>query len=124
MPLFSTRTRPTSPPLPFSRATPNWRSVLGQAEQAGQWQGRRRRSDRRLLEETGSDWDRRGHRASVLAEAAAGTGRRAQTWLARDPHDVDALVFHSLGHAGARSARSGVSRTPRRWSPSVTVPPS
>lgn len=47
-----------------------------------------------LLEEAGDDWDRRSHRASVLAEATAGTAL-ASAWLSREPDNADALVFHS-----------------------------
>ncbi|MFE9775107.1 hypothetical protein ACFYOV_26215 [Streptomyces sp. NPDC005931] len=47
-----------------------------------------------LLEETGENWDRRSHRVSVLAEATADT-EIASSWLARQPQDADALVFHS-----------------------------
>ncbi|GAA2248538.1 hypothetical protein GCM10010415_03900 [Streptomyces atrovirens] len=47
-----------------------------------------------LLEETGNDWDRRGHRVSVLAEATADAGIAA-AWLGREPQSADALVFHS-----------------------------
>ncbi|CAL9641091.1 hypothetical protein [Streptomyces sp. Tu 3180] len=46
------------------------------------------------LEEAGDDWDRRAHRASVLAEATADTGIAA-AWLAREPEHADALVLHA-----------------------------
>ncbi|MFI1417506.1 hypothetical protein ACH4VX_05845 [Streptomyces sp. NPDC020731] len=47
-----------------------------------------------LLEESGDDWDRRGHRLSVLAEATADAGLAA-AWLDREPGSADALLLHS-----------------------------
>ncbi|WP_081239504.1 hypothetical protein [Streptomyces viridosporus] len=58
-----------------------------------------------LLEETGDDWDRRSHRTSVLAGAAADTGI-AEAWLARQPEHADALVFHAWVRL-ARGLRDG-----------------
>ena len=58
-----------------------------------------------LLEETGDDWDRRGHRMSVLAEATADVGV-ATTWLSREPASPDALLFHSWAGL-ARGLRDG-----------------
>ncbi|AYL39940.1 hypothetical protein ACFTZ8_14935 [Streptomyces fungicidicus] len=58
-----------------------------------------------LLEETGDDWDRRGHRMSVLAEATADAGV-AEVWRDKEPQNPDALVFHSWT-ALARGLREG-----------------
>ncbi|MFD7703512.1 hypothetical protein [Streptomyces caelestis] len=58
-----------------------------------------------LLKETGDDWDRRGHRVSVLAEATADAGIAA-AWLDKEPQSADALVFHSWS-ALARGLRDG-----------------
>lgn len=43
-----------------------------------------------LLRDTGSDWDRRCHRISVLAQAAPAPARG---WQKRRPSDPDALVL-------------------------------
>src|SRR5690606_20234764 len=66
-----------------------------------------------LLEEAGDDWDRRSHRASVLAEATAGTGL-ASSWLSREPDNADALVFHSWVGVmrGLRDRRGGGGAAP------------
>ncbi|MFI8089227.1 hypothetical protein ACIF9R_13050 [Streptomyces sp. NPDC086080] len=58
-----------------------------------------------LLEETGDDWDRRSHRASVLAEATVDTGI-GSAWVAREPDHPDALVFHAWSQL-ARGLRDG-----------------
>ncbi|MBT3152538.1 hypothetical protein HTV45_16935 [Streptomyces sp. CHD11] len=58
-----------------------------------------------LLEETGDDWDRRSHRMSVLAEATADTGV-GSAWLAREPDNADALIFHAWSQL-ARGLREG-----------------
>ncbi|WP_406194967.1 hypothetical protein OH807_06385 [Kitasatospora sp. NBC_01560] len=46
----------------------------------------------RLLQEAGTDWDRRSHRLGVLAEAAAPSGL-ARSWRLRRSGSADALVF-------------------------------
>jgi hypothetical protein len=46
----------------------------------------------RLLKETDTDWDRRWHRISVLAEATADFNFD-RSWLLRRPRSADALVF-------------------------------
>ncbi|MER6302940.1 hypothetical protein ABT247_25765 [Kitasatospora sp. NPDC001539] len=46
----------------------------------------------RLLQEAGADWDRRGHRFAVLAEAAAPSAF-ARSWRRRRQRSTDALVF-------------------------------
>ncbi|MFJ3788628.1 hypothetical protein [Kitasatospora sp. NPDC090091] len=46
----------------------------------------------RILQEPGSDWDRRTHRFAVLAEAAARSGL-GRSWRIRRPQSADALVF-------------------------------
>ncbi|MFI6847563.1 hypothetical protein OG535_35145 [Kitasatospora sp. NBC_00085] len=48
----------------------------------------------RLLQEAGTDWDRRGHRFAVLAEAAAPSGL-ARTWRLRRARNADSLVFEA-----------------------------
>ncbi|MFB7617875.1 hypothetical protein [Kitasatospora sp. NPDC056181] len=48
----------------------------------------------RLLQEAGADWDRRGHRIAVLAEAAAPSGV-SRTWRLRAPRSGDPLVFEA-----------------------------
>ncbi|MGV9270961.1 hypothetical protein ACWDRR_40715 [Kitasatospora sp. NPDC003701] len=48
----------------------------------------------RLLQETGADWDRRTHRLSVLAEAAAPSGL-ARSWRMRRPNSGEAMVFEA-----------------------------
>ncbi|MFJ8627111.1 hypothetical protein ACIRD3_30325 [Kitasatospora sp. NPDC093550] len=59
----------------------------------------------RLLRETGTDWDRRGHRFAVLAEVAAPSSV-ARTWRLRRPQNPDAQIFEAWvelirgGHAG------------------------
>ncbi|MGX1316025.1 hypothetical protein RKD24_006144 [Streptomyces calvus] len=58
-----------------------------------------------LLEATGDDWDRRGHRLSVLAEATVDSGI-ATAWLDREPENADALVLHSWTGL-ARGLRDG-----------------
>ncbi|MFJ1709587.1 hypothetical protein [Kitasatospora sp. NPDC088346] len=46
----------------------------------------------RLLQEAGTDWDRRAHRVAVLAEAAASSSL-ARFWQLRHPHNANPLVF-------------------------------
>ncbi|MFJ7043315.1 hypothetical protein CTU88_32485 [Streptomyces sp. JV178] len=48
----------------------------------------------RLLRGTGDDWDRRGHRIGVLAQAAPALARG---WRERRPRDPDALVLATWG---------------------------
>ncbi|MGF1426666.1 hypothetical protein [Kitasatospora sp. LaBMicrA B282] len=48
----------------------------------------------RLLQEAGTDWDRRAHRFGVLADAAARSGL-ARSWRMRRPRSGDALVFEA-----------------------------
>ncbi|WP_093768359.1 tetratricopeptide repeat protein [Streptomyces sp. F-7] len=93
MPLFSTRPG-RRPRLSRSLGDAQLAKVLGKLSKRGSGKAADADLIAGLLEETGSDWDLRGHRVSVLAAAAADTGI-AQTWLERDPDDVDALVFHS-----------------------------
>ncbi|MFB9735245.1 hypothetical protein [Streptomyces sp. NPDC057386] len=45
-----------------------------------------------LLRDTGDDWDRRGHRVTVLAGAAPALARR---WSRKHPHSADALALHA-----------------------------
>ncbi|MER7578806.1 hypothetical protein [Kitasatospora sp. NPDC097691] len=48
----------------------------------------------RLLRETGTDWDRRGHRFAVLAETAAPSSL-ARNWRLRRAQNPDALIFEA-----------------------------
>ncbi|MEU9040583.1 MULTISPECIES: hypothetical protein [unclassified Kitasatospora] len=48
----------------------------------------------RLLRDTGTDWDRRGHRLGVLAETAAPSAL-ARNWRLRRPRNADALIFEA-----------------------------
>ncbi|WP_458247169.1 hypothetical protein [Streptomyces sp. MAI_2237] len=45
-----------------------------------------------LLQEANGDWDRRGHRVTVLAGAAPSLARRLRL---KHPHSADALVLHA-----------------------------
>ncbi|MBT2873276.1 hypothetical protein AB0900_21225 [Streptomyces cellulosae] len=92
MPLFSTRPG-RRPRLSRSLGDTQLDRVLGKVSKRGSGKAADVELIGELLEETGDDWDLRGHRVSVLAGAAAGTGV-AETWLERAPDDVDALVFH------------------------------
>ncbi|AXK34044.1 hypothetical protein DVA86_16635 [Streptomyces armeniacus] len=104
---------PPSPPPVFS-----WRSAgtapdpaLGDGELAaardalaqGRWS-----AARELLTATGDDWDRRGHRLTVLAEGRS-TGAWAREWLLAEPDSKDAAVL--LACATAYSAACGRQRT-------------
>ncbi|MBT2419398.1 hypothetical protein J7F01_33020 [Streptomyces sp. ISL-22] len=55
----------------------------------GRWQGLRE-----LLRATGPDWPVRGHRIRLLAQACAGSST-VESWLAAEPHSVDALVLRA-----------------------------
>lgn len=46
----------------------------------------------RLLRDANGDWDRRGHRVTVLAGAAPSLARR---WRLKHPRSADALVLHA-----------------------------
>ncbi|MER7753825.1 hypothetical protein [Kitasatospora sp. NPDC097643] len=48
----------------------------------------------RLLQEAGTDWDRRGHRFAVLAEAAAPSAL-ARSWRMRSPNGADPMIFEA-----------------------------
>ncbi|GHB52916.1 hypothetical protein GCM10010377_49850 [Streptomyces viridiviolaceus] len=56
----------------------------------GRWQ-----SARSLLVHTGDDWDRRGHRVTVLAKEPY-TAAWAREWLLAEPESADALVLLAL----------------------------
>lgn len=105
MPLFSSRTS-RRPRIVPELDDAGLARVLGRLSKRG---GGGRAQDVALvssvLEEAGDDWDRRSHRASVLAEATADTGIAA-AWLAREPQHADALVFHSWARL-ARGLRDG-----------------
>jgi hypothetical protein len=71
----------------------------------GRWQG-----TRALLVETGDDWDRRGHRVTVLArEQYCATW--AREWLLAEPASADAAVLLAL--AQVRRALRGKEKAPR-----------
>ncbi|WP_030748486.1 hypothetical protein [Streptomyces sp. NRRL S-31] len=56
----------------------------------GRWQ-----PARSLLAHTGDDWDRRGHRLTVLARAPRAAAR-ADDWLAAEPGSADAAALYAL----------------------------
>ncbi|MEU2062505.1 hypothetical protein [Streptomyces sp. NPDC013455] len=63
----------------------------------------------RFLDQGGSDWDRRTHRISVLAEFLAAS-QLPRSWAARQPDNATALVLHAWAqvvHARAREDRGG-----------------
>ncbi|MFF5026665.1 hypothetical protein ACFY2J_20970 [Streptomyces collinus] len=72
--------------------------ALGDAEllaaRAALTQGRRQAA-RSLLLHTGDDWDRRGHRVTVLA-GAPDAAARAHDWLLAEPGSADAVTLHAL----------------------------
>ncbi|MEW2254426.1 hypothetical protein [Streptomyces sp. NPDC047869] len=55
----------------------------------------RRQATRALLRRTGDDWDRRGHRLTVLAGAHYAAAW-AQDWLLAEPDSPDAAALHAL----------------------------
>ncbi|GAA3207701.1 hypothetical protein MTQ10_28615 [Streptomyces sp. XM83C] len=55
----------------------------------GRWQGLRE-----LLRATGADWEVRGHRVRMLAEACADRSA-VEMWLAAEPDSADALVLRA-----------------------------
>jgi len=55
----------------------------------------RRQATRALLRRTGDDWDRRGHRLTVLAGAPYAAAW-AQDWLLAEPDSPDAAALHAL----------------------------
>ncbi|MFB7494930.1 hypothetical protein ACFC09_09535 [Streptomyces sp. NPDC056161] len=55
----------------------------------------RRQTVRALLQRTGDDWDRRGHRICVLARESY-TSAWARDWLAAEPASADAAVLLAL----------------------------
>ncbi|MDH6577326.1 hypothetical protein [Kitasatospora sp. MAP5-34] len=48
----------------------------------------------RVIQDAGTDWDRRAHRFLVLAESAADSGL-ARSWRRRQPRSADALIFEA-----------------------------
>ncbi|MFI5977477.1 hypothetical protein [Streptomyces sp. NPDC051452] len=48
----------------------------------------------RLLDQEEGDWDRKGHRISVLADYLAAS-HLARSWTAREPRNANALLLHS-----------------------------
>ncbi|WP_330340988.1 hypothetical protein [Streptomyces sp. NBC_00557] len=55
----------------------------------------RRQAARSLLRHTGDDWDRRGHRLTVLAREPYAVAR-ARDWLQAEPGCVDAAALYAL----------------------------
>ncbi|MEU6776124.1 hypothetical protein [Streptomyces sp. NPDC046759] len=55
----------------------------------------RRQAARSLLRHTGDDWDRRGHRLTVLAREPYAVAR-ARDWLHAEPGSADATVLYAL----------------------------
>ncbi|WP_112470403.1 hypothetical protein [Streptomyces triticisoli] len=100
------------PPLPplgrgRKRAAQSFDTALDDTELAaaraaltqGRWQ-----TVRSLLARTGDDWDRRGHRVTVLAEESH-TAAWAREWLLAEPESADASVL--LGMALVQGALRG-----------------
>ncbi|MEV5439177.1 hypothetical protein AB0K80_24665 [Streptomyces sp. NPDC052682] len=77
------------------------RSALAQ----GRWQ-----TARSLLARTGDDWDRRGHRITVLARETY-CAAWAKEWLLAEPESADAAVLLAL--AEVRRALRGKQKPPR-----------
>jgi hypothetical protein len=81
------------------RASQTFDAALGDAELVsarsalaqGRWQ-----EVRSLLTRTGEDWDRRGHRITVLA-LESGTAAWAAEWQLAEPDSADAAVLHAAG---------------------------
>ncbi|WP_229070340.1 DUF4034 domain-containing protein [Actinoplanes sp. DH11] len=63
-----------------------------------------------LLARTGGDWEQRGNRVEILADAAATGGIWLQTWLESRPDDPDAVLVESaMLHHRAFRARGSAS---------------
>lgn len=60
-----------------------------------------------LLRHTGTDWDRRAHRLSVLAQNTAGSGVPS-TWVAREPRCADALLLDAWARVVRGRASGGL----------------
>ncbi|MFJ2604990.1 hypothetical protein ACIQOU_24045 [Streptomyces sp. NPDC091279] len=87
-PLRRTRTRADRTPDP---ALDDAELVAARAALTrGRWQ-----AARSLLAHTGDDWDRRGHRVTVLAREPSTTAW-ARDWLLADPDSADAAVLLGL----------------------------
>lgn len=106
---------PPPPPLGRGRkrAAQSFDEALDDAELAaaradliqGRWQ-----SARALLVDTGDDWDRRGHRVTVLAREQY-CAPWAREWLLAEPDSVDAAVLLAL--AQVRRALCGKQKPDR-----------
>lgn len=106
---------PPPPPLGRGRkrAAQSFDEALDDAELAaaradlaqGRWQ-----SVRALLVNTGDDWDRRGHRVTVLARERY-CAPWAREWLLAEPDSADATVLLAL--AEVRRALRGKQKPPR-----------
>ncbi|MER6401727.1 hypothetical protein ABT263_37675 [Kitasatospora sp. NPDC001603] len=68
-------------------------------------------SIRHVIEEAGSDWDRRAHRFAVLAESAIHSGL-ARAWRSSRPSSPDALIFEAWVEL-ARAQVAGRFRDPQ-----------
>ncbi|MFF9647251.1 tetratricopeptide repeat protein [Kitasatospora aureofaciens] len=68
-------------------------------------------SIRHVIEEAGSDWDRRTHRFAVLAESAIHSGL-ARAWRSSRPSSPDALIFEGWVEL-ARAQLAGRFRDPQ-----------
>jgi hypothetical protein len=80
-------------------------SAARDALMRGRWE-----EARNLLQNTGTDWDLRSHRVSVLAEAVV-DARWDEDWLNTDPHGVDANVLHALALTLRYARGKGDART-------------
>ncbi|TPQ16638.1 hypothetical protein [Streptomyces sporangiiformans] len=108
---------PPPPPPPLGRgrkrAAQTFDAALDDAEligaRAALAQGRWT-AVRALLAETGDDWDRRGHRVTVLAQEP-NTHAWARDWLLAEPESADANVLLAL--ATVQRALNGKSKPDR-----------
>ncbi|WP_202515916.1 hypothetical protein [Streptomyces sp. SID161] len=107
-PLLGTRRAATDPSDDIRDDTGAFDAALDDAElrtaRAASAQGRRQ-AVRALLVRTGDDWDRRGHRLTVLAQAPHAAAW-AHDWLAAEPGSADAatLLALALVHRALRGA--------------------
>ncbi|HEY5822155.1 MAG TPA: hypothetical protein VIT20_09280 [Propionibacteriaceae bacterium] len=69
--------------------------------QEGDWS-----AARNVLDASNGDWERKIHRASVLAELASGRDQWLHAWLSTSPHDPSGVALV----AAALNARAGQAR--------------
>ncbi|MBB2948419.1 hypothetical protein FB565_008202 [Actinoplanes lutulentus] len=73
----------------------------------------------KLLADAGTDWEKRGRRVQLLADAAAKDGSWLQTWLETAPDDPGAVLVQSetlqIRAARARGSASASETTPEQF---------